>query len=79
MRNTSMSTEPVLARLQASEINASIASFFDNCWTARLGDELNGWTAEAVLDSYAEAEAWLDRTARERFPDSAYARTTRDA
>lgn len=65
----------ILQRLHDSEINASIASFFDGVWTAKLGDEMNGFRAEATVGSEAEAEAWLDAKARELFPESDYALT----
>lgn len=65
----------ILQRLHDSEINASIASFFDGAWTVRIGDEMNGWKAEERVGSEEEANAWLDGKARELFPDSAYSRT----
>jgi DNA-binding NarL/FixJ family response regulator len=68
----------ILQRLHDSEINASIAisSFFDGAWTVKLADEMNGFRAEAIVASEAEAEAWLDAKARELFPDSIYALST---
>lgn len=64
----------ILQRLHDSEINASVESFFDRVWTVRLGDRMNGYRAETTVESFAEAEAWLDREARRLYPDSGYAR-----
>jgi hypothetical protein len=54
-------TMSVMQALHDSEINASVASFFDGAWSVRLGDELNGWAATELLGSFDEAEQWLDR------------------
>lgn len=64
----------ILQRLHDSEINGSIEWFFDETWTVRIGDRLNGFRAETVVRNFAEAEAWLDLKARELYPDSVYAR-----
>lgn len=68
----------ILQRLHDSEINASISmsSFYDGAWTVKLGDEMNGFRAEAVVASEAAAEAWLDAKARELFPESIYTLST---
>jgi hypothetical protein len=60
--------------LHESEINSSISSFFDSSWFVRLGDEMNGWEAEALVGSWDEAERWLDEMARRLHPRSQYAR-----
>jgi hypothetical protein len=67
----------ILQRLHDSEINGSIEWFFDGVWTVRLGDNINGWRVSAVVDTLREAETWLDEQARELYPDSAYARSSR--
>jgi len=67
----------ILQRLHDSEINGSIEWFFDGVWTVKLGDIVNGWTVGEVVDSLEEAEAWLDAKARELYPDSDYARSSR--
>jgi len=59
--------------LHDSEINSTISSMFDGSWTVGIGDELNGWKATELVGSLEEAEAWLDRKAREIFPRSDYA------
>lgn len=63
----------VMQALHDSEINASISSFFDGAWFVKLGDEMNGWVAAERVGSFEEAEVWLDRRARELYPESAYA------
>lgn len=63
----------ILQRLHDSEINASIASFFDGAWTVKLGDEMNGFRAEEVVASETAGLSWLDDKARELYPLSAYA------
>lgn len=62
----------ILQRLHDSEINFAISCFYDSCWTVKLGDDMNGFTAETQVNNYVEALAWLDKEARERFPDSLY-------
>ena len=46
-------------------------------WTARLGDEMNGWEAEETLSSFAEAEDWLAKKACEIYPESTFAKKNR--
>jgi len=67
----------VLTELRESEINASIASF-DRAWAVKLGDEMNGFKAEATVGSEAEAYEWLKRTAIELYPESHFAKLYRD-
>jgi hypothetical protein len=42
-----MDLTAVLTKLYESEINCSISSFWDNGILARLGDDMNGFLAEA--------------------------------
>ena len=70
-----MAERSLIERLHDSEINGSICWFYDGGWKVQLGDELNGIEAEEITASYAAAEAWLDRKARELHPDSAFARS----
>lgn len=67
----------ILQKLHDSEINASISSFYDREWTAKLGDEMNGYDASRSCSSEAEALTWLDSTARALFPNSEYAKSPR--
>lgn len=41
----------------------------------QLGDEINGFVAEARLPTWAEVEEWLARMALIHYPDSAFARS----
>lgn len=64
----------ILQQLHDSEINTSVSSFYDGVWTAKLGDETNGFTPETSdPTTEAEALAWLDAEARRLFPNSLYA------
>jgi hypothetical protein len=65
----------IIERLHAGEINGSISWFFDGGWKVELGDPLNGIEAVDIVATYVEAEAWLDRKARELHPDSDFARS----
>lgn len=66
----------ILRMLHDSEINGSVEWYFDNVWTVKIGDSVNGVKAKAVVASAAEAEAWLHLTARALYPDSDYAKAT---
>ena len=64
----------VLRRLYESEINVSLTSFWDGGWTVKLGDEMNGFVAEAShVRELSVVATWLDENAREHYPDSLYA------
>lgn len=63
----------ILQKLNDSEINFSLACFFDGAWTVKLGDDMNGFIAEKTVGSCAEAIEWLGQEARRTFPDSLYA------
>jgi hypothetical protein len=43
-----------LQRIYDSEINAEISWFWDGGFTVRLGDKMNGFLAEEVVNSVAE-------------------------
>lgn len=50
------------AKLQAlydAEVNFSIETFWDAGFKARLGDSMNGWTAEGEFPTLDEAVDWL--------------------
>lgn len=63
----------ILQALYDSEINASVETFWDGGFHVRLGDDWNGWEVEEILPTMLDAEAWLDRKARELHPESKYA------
>lgn len=66
-------TKSMMQRLHDSEINCSISCFFDSCWDWKLGDELNGWTAEGQERTFERAEVALAAAALKHFPQSAFA------
>lgn len=63
----------VLQRLYDSEINASISTFWDGGFEVKIGDDMNGFMAEANVRDYAEAEVWLEAEAKRLFPTSVFA------
>lgn len=66
----------VLNALYASEINVSIASFWDGGWLVRLGDEMNGFVAERDFldEEFDQIPAWLAAEARRLHPESVFAK-----
>jgi hypothetical protein len=68
-----MILDEVLDRLYDSEINSASPASFDNGIDVKLGDEMNGFRAEANVATASEAAAWLDVEARRVFPRSKYA------
>lgn len=68
-----MTLGELLDKLYDSEINCSISSLWDNGIDVRLGDEMNGFKAQANVATSAEAAQWLDEQARKWFPKSKYA------
>ena len=63
----------IMQRLYDSEINFSVSSFYDDGFYVRLGDELNGFRAEACLPTWADVEEWLAAMARIYYPTSEFA------
>ena len=61
-----------LQRLYDSEINFSLATFWDGGFIVKLGDPKNGYKAEATVKTFEEAVAWLRAQARIHFPNSEY-------
>ena len=68
-----MDIKIVMKKLYRSEINCSISGFWDNGWDVKLGDDLNGYTAEGNFETSDEAATFLDVQARKHFPESLYA------
>ena len=58
-----------LKKLYAAEVNGSLSWFFDGLVTAKLGDEHNGFKAEATFETIDEAVDWLWLKARVYYPD----------
>ena len=67
-----MNTINELNRIGKSEINFSISYFYDNCWTFRLGDELNGFTYEKTHSSFQAGVNGLIQEIIVQFPHSDY-------
>jgi hypothetical protein len=65
--------DDVLARLYESEINFSLSAFWDCGVTVKVGDRVNGFSAETDVRPPREAAEFLDRAAREQYPESLYA------
>lgn len=68
----------VFQDLYDSEINFSISTFWDSGFTVKLGDDINGFKAEASVNRFGEIEPWLIRAAIEVRPYSVFARMYRD-
>ncbi len=58
----------VIQDLYEHEINCSVLTFFDAGYKVQIGDPWNGYKATAELPTWAEAEAWLLKTAMEHYP-----------
>lgn len=67
----------ILQRLYASEINASVETFWDNGYRVKLGDPLNGYRAETTVQTWNEVEVWLEEQACRHFPSSEFTRQVR--
>jgi len=64
-----------LQGIQDSEINFQISCFWDNVWTAKLGDELNGFIDEGSFGSLENAILWLGDACVAHYPDSEYVKS----
>jgi hypothetical protein len=54
-------THDLPQQLYDREINFSISCFWDDGFTVKIGDELNGFLAETTVATYAEALEWLEQ------------------
>lgn len=61
-----------LERIGRSEINFEISYFYDDMWTFRLGDDLNGFTYEEGFKSFQAGLNELIRKIIIQFPNSEY-------
>jgi hypothetical protein len=66
--------EAILNDLYNSEISASVSRSRDGRISVKLGDTLNGYDAEAEVDSFAEAAEWLRNKALIHYPHSEFSR-----
>jgi len=71
--NRTMELGTVIAALYESEINCSITSLWDNGFTVKLGDEMNGFVAEKDCRTSSEAAIFLHNAEHQHYPDAAYA------
>ncbi len=67
----------ITTALHDSEINGEVAWFYDQTWTVKLGDPLNGYDEEAVVGSPQEAAEWLRAAAVKLYPSSEFAKLYR--
>jgi len=68
----------ILQDLYDSEINFSIATFWDNGFEVKLGDDMNGFVASGNAAQFSNAVEWLMVRAIEKYPNSLFAKTYRD-
>lgn len=64
----------ILQDLYDSEINFTIATFWDAGFRVMLGDDMNGFAAETRVKTFNEAVQWLALAAIEHYPDSDFAK-----
>jgi hypothetical protein len=64
--------EHELQKIYDSEINVSISWLWDGGIDVRLGDEMNGYSAEANLKTVAAVIPWLQAAIAEHLPRSSY-------
>lgn len=69
-----MSRWSIFQDLYDSEINFSVSTFWDGGFDVKLGDTVNGFKAEFMVERFHEIEPWLCLKAIEHFPDSDFAR-----
>ena len=68
-----------LQELHDSEINCGVKCFWDSCWTAWLGDDMNGIKCiNEHLNTFSECEEWLRIGAITQYPDSVFAKAHAD-
>lgn len=58
--------------LYESEINFTISSFWDEGFTAKIGDTMNGFDEQKTFDTFWEAVDWVAHRAVELYPESSY-------
>ena len=62
-----------LDMLYKSEINVNISTFWDGGYSAKLGDDMNGFSAESSTDTFMQAVEFLVEEAMKRYPNSLFA------
>jgi hypothetical protein len=69
-----LDVEAILNDLHVSKVKASISLSCDGRVDVKLGDPLNGYDAEAKVDTLAEAAEWLRGKALMHYPRSEFSR-----
>ena len=67
--------EEDLQKMYDSEINVDISWFWDSGIDVKLGDQMNGYDAEAELKTIAEIIPWLQAQIAKHYPLSTYHRS----
>lgn len=64
------SLETVMGALYRNEINCGLSSFWDGGWRVWIGDEMNGYKAEADFtnEQFLDIPAWLADNAQRLYP-----------
>ena len=65
----------VFQQLYDSEINFAVSCFWDGGFKVKLGDELNGYAAETVVEDWDDVEAWLRAQAQLHYPESHFVKS----
>jgi len=58
----------MLEEIYDREVNISITTFWDGGYTAKLGDEMNGFVAEGMFDTFEDAVIFLRSELDKHFP-----------
>lgn len=66
----------IFQQLYDSEISFSISCFWDGGFEIKLGDDLNGYTAQTRVESWDEVEQWLRAEALLHYPESQFSKVT---
>jgi hypothetical protein len=69
-----LDVEAILNDLHVSKVKASISLSCDGRVDVKLGDPLNGYDAEAKVDTLAEAAEWLRNKALMHYPRTEFSR-----
>lgn len=63
-----VSIDDAMGILYNNEINCSVATFWDGGYVVKLGDTLNGFQAETMVNTPIEASVWLLVQAQRLYP-----------
>lgn len=65
-----MDAVDTLQILAECEINFLISYFYDQGYTFKLGDELNGFLDDGLFEDFEEGAKWLWNSAQKHFPEA---------